>query len=75
MSETTPIGSFVMGSPAITATDEDTGNFSITLYTLTQLQTTGEPRQFRINQLTGAIDGSLWLYLVSVSVCIYNNSN
>ena len=62
MSETTPIGSFVMGpSPAITATDEDTGNFSITLYTLTQLQTTGEPRQFRINQLTGAIEviGSL----------------
>ena len=68
MSETTPIGSFVMGpSPAITATDEDTGNFSITLYTLTQLQTTGEPRQFRINQLTGAIEviGSLCLYLVS----------
>ena len=61
ISETTPIGSFV--TPAITATDGDSGNFNITLYTL--VQTAGEFRRFHINQLTGTIEvvGSLCLDL------------
>ena len=59
--ESTPIGSFV--APAVTATDGDSGNFNVTLYTF--IQTDGESRHFQINQVTGAIEvvGSLCLDL------------
>ena len=60
ISESTPMGSFVMGpSPAILATDDDTGEYSVTEYLL--YQTSGQLGRFRINPVTGVIEviGSL----------------